>query len=261
MAQSMDCSVCNIRFAELDIPIKCNSCSLPVHSKCTKLSAMELKCLGMKNGSLKYFCDACDQGLKELPELKAMLRKLLFEVESLKNSHTQNNAGTQFDSEFIINEINERNKRASNLILYNINESDSTQSDLRITHDLNQVNIVIKSILNNATTLPSPVKVIRLGRSQSNKPRPLKVVFNSVSDVFDILKNKRNLSIDHPNVSVSSDRTQIQRDYMQKLREQLTTRSSNGENGLTIKFIKGVPKIINKSELVDNSSKNIKPFF
>ncbi|KAF0722554.1 Uncharacterized protein FWK35_00025629, partial [Aphis craccivora] len=63
-------------------------------------------CLAIKNGSLKYFCDVCDQGLKELPELKALLRKLLSEVESLKNSHAQH-TGTQVDNEFIINEINE----------------------------------------------------------------------------------------------------------------------------------------------------------
>lgn len=48
---------------------------------------------------------------------------------------------------------------------------------------------------------------------------------------------------------------------MLKLREQLATRSSNGENGLTIKFVRGVPKIINKTEFVDNSSQNKKPFF
>jgi len=105
---------------------------------------------------------------------------------------------------------------------------------LRIAHDLNQVNIVIKSILNNSTALPSLVKVIRLGRPQINKPRPIKVVFNPISDACDILKNKNNLSSDHPTISVSSDCTQNQRDYLLKLREQLTTHSSKGEVGLTI---------------------------
>ncbi|KAF0746240.1 PHD-type domain-containing protein, partial [Aphis craccivora] len=109
---------------------------------------------------------------------------------------------TQVDNEFIINEINERNKRASNFILYNINESDSAQSDLRIAHDLNQVNMVIKSILNNSTALPSP------------------------------FKNKSNPSTDHPTISVSSDRTQNERDYMLKLHVQLTMHSSKGEVGL-----------------------------
>jgi len=59
----------------------------------------------MKNCSLEYFCDVCDQGLKKLLELKAFLRKLLSEVEGLKNSEDQH-TGTQVDNEFIINAIN-----------------------------------------------------------------------------------------------------------------------------------------------------------
>lgn len=61
----------------------------------------------------------CDQGLKELPELK-----LLSQVESLKNSQDQHTS-TQVDYIFRINEINEQHEHTSNLILYNINKSDS----------------------------------------------------------------------------------------------------------------------------------------
>jgi len=108
--------------------------------------------------------------------------------------------------------------------------------------------------------LPSPVKVIRLGRIQAvSKPRPLKVMFNSISDAFDILKNTKSFSANHPTISVSSDRTQNQRDYIiQKLCERFASRTSNGDNGLKIKFVKGVPKIIYKSDFVDNSSQNKK---
>lgn len=72
------CNICNIQFAELDVPVKCDSCALFAHSKCTRLSAAEVKCL-----SLEYFCDGCDKGLNELPELKLFTKKLLVEVESL----------------------------------------------------------------------------------------------------------------------------------------------------------------------------------
>lgn len=71
MAQPNFRPVCDTRFAKLDVPIKCSTCSLRVHGKCSKLSALEIKCLGLKNGNFKYFCEAFDQGLKELPELKA----------------------------------------------------------------------------------------------------------------------------------------------------------------------------------------------
>jgi hypothetical protein len=69
------CNICYIQFAELDIPVKFDSCTLSAHSKYTGLSTTEVKCLSLKNKSLKYFCDSCDQGLKELPELKLLIKK------------------------------------------------------------------------------------------------------------------------------------------------------------------------------------------
>ncbi|KAL4107337.1 hypothetical protein QTP88_017699 [Uroleucon formosanum] len=116
---SLNCVVCSSHLAKLDVPIKCNSCSGAFHTKCTGLSNTEIKCLSLKNRSLKYFCSTCEQGLKELPELKLLIKKLLVEVEGLKNCPLQR-SNNEVCNEFIINEINERNRRASNLICYNL---------------------------------------------------------------------------------------------------------------------------------------------
>ncbi|KAF0701796.1 MI domain-containing protein, partial [Aphis craccivora] len=110
MAQDLICYVCNSKFASLDIPVKCDGFSLLSHSKCSKLTATELKCISLKNQCLKFFCDFCDQGLKEITELKTLIKKLLVEVESLKNSSCKS-VESQGD-DFIINEIHERNIRS-----------------------------------------------------------------------------------------------------------------------------------------------------
>jgi len=158
------------------------------------------------------------------------------------------NSNNSFDNEFIINEINDRNSRATNLIFYNIEECDSNQSVDRIAHDINQINNTIKSIGVDSEIVP--LKVIRLGRYQSGKLRPIKAVFSTSTNTFDILKNKRKLSLHVPpsRINISSDRTLLQRDSMKKLRDELAARSSNGETGLIIKFIKGVPRIVKNLE-------------
>lgn len=180
----------NNQFSELDIPVKCDSCSLSAHSKCAGLSATEVKCISLKNRSLKYFCGNCDQGLKELPELKLLIKKLLVEVENLKNrnfnSDSSNMSSVQFSNEFIFNEINERNRCANNLLFYNIEECDSNRLDDCIAFDLVQINNVIKNIL--VDTSINPKKVFRIGRSQAGKSRPIKAIFDSKSDLFDILR-------------------------------------------------------------------------
>jgi len=50
-------------------------------------SATEVMFLSLKNNSLKQFYDGCDQGLRELPELKLLIR-LLVAVENLKNMNS-----------------------------------------------------------------------------------------------------------------------------------------------------------------------------
>lgn len=90
----------NDQFAEFDNPLKCDNCSSLVHNKCSGLSATEFKYFGLKNRFLKFFCVNCDQGLKELPELKTLIYKLFidfYNINSINNTH--------FTDEFVSNEI------------------------------------------------------------------------------------------------------------------------------------------------------------
>ncbi|KAL5245471.1 hypothetical protein ACI65C_012881, partial [Semiaphis heraclei] len=178
----------------------------------------------------------CDQGLKELPELKTLIKKLLVDVDNIKNitiNNTNSTDNINFSNEFVINEINE--------------QSDSNRSDDRITSDFNHINNIISIILSDISRdIPIPLKVIRLGRYQPGKMRPIKTIFSTATDVFDIIRNKKKIT--HSNlpsiINISTDRTPNQRESMKKLREELASRTNNGETGLTIKFQRGVPKII-----------------
>jgi hypothetical protein len=180
-------------------------------------------------------------------------------VENLKNmnfnSDSSNTSSVHFSNEFIFNEINECNRCANNLLFYNIEECNSNRLDDRISFDLVQINNVIKTILVDTSIIPK--KVIRIGRSQAGKSRPIKVIFDSKSDVFDIIKNKRKLSQCNSSLSsinISTDRTLYQREAMKKLREELKQRTSKGEMDLTIKFVNGVPDIVKKSEIISTHS-------
>lgn len=140
VSNSNNCSKCDMMFVELDAQVKCDGCNAVLHNVLKKhkvfgTSSGELKCLALKNRNLKYFYDPCSNGLREIPELKLLINRLLTEVSELKNS--------SHSEEIIINEINERNIGASNLILYNVPESTSSVIADKITHDFNLVNNVI----------------------------------------------------------------------------------------------------------------------
>lgn len=144
------------------------------------------------NGILKYFCNSYDQGFKELPNLKLLIKKLFTEVDELKVKFQSVDTTKSLDNDLIINEINDRYTRASNLIFYNIAENESNQVDVRFSHDLEQVNNLI---ISESHVRPVLVKVIRLGRYRNDKkPRPLKMIFSSPADAFDAIKCNHKLS-------------------------------------------------------------------
>lgn len=90
-----------------------------------------------------------------------------------------------------------------------------------------------------------PIEVIRLGHSLSDKPRPLKVLFNFMAETLDVIKNKKGLSNVNTisSIIIRTDRTDYQRETMRKLCEELYPRKSNGKSGITIQFLKGVSSI------------------
>lgn len=237
--------ICNLGFAELDFPIKCEGCTFLTHDKCSGLNNSEIKCLGFKNRNLKFFCEACNNGLRDIPELKLLINRLLPEVNELKSQKNNNNVQNHSE-EFIIGEVGERNIRLSNLIFYNVPESNLDNAVGRVNHDSNLVINIIDSIITDGNIRPSIV--IRLGIHGKNNPRPIKAVFSTPADVFEILKSKKKfLSLQPPStIGISSDRTLYQRNSMKKLRNELESRRTNGEIDLIIKYIRGTPTIVTK---------------
>lgn len=79
------CYVCNFHFAESDVSVKCDGCCALGHVKCTELRTSEFGYLGLPGRLLRFFCLSCEQGLRELPVLKELVKKLQSEVDGLKN--------------------------------------------------------------------------------------------------------------------------------------------------------------------------------
>jgi len=124
--------------------------------------------------------------------LKILINRLLSEVNQLKNKKNNINNVSHCSEEFKINEIGDRYIRAFNLIIYNITESNSDNTADRIAHNSNVVSILIDSIISGDKII-RPTKLLRLGIRGHDKPLPIKVIFSSPVDVFEILKSKKKL--------------------------------------------------------------------
>lgn len=137
-------------------------------------------------------------------------------------------------------EIEERQRRANNLIFVGIPEITEKSFKVRQEHDVREV-IKILQIIDYECS--GPTKIIRLGKYSYGKDRPLRVCFQSADIVKQILRSKSKLT---GSVRVYADLTLSQRHYFNSLKQKLLDRERNGEKDLILKYINGFPKIVKK---------------
>lgn len=146
-----------------------------------------------------------------------------------------------------IAESNERIRRSKNIMVYNLKESASSDINTKKAHDSELVLKLFSPVL---STLPQgEIKSVRVGKKLADKPRPLKVVLSSPTDVSTLLGNfaadaaaQSDPAFSH--VKLSRDRTPRELQHLKDLNAELELRKSRGEKELTIKFVNNVPQIV-----------------
>lgn len=180
----------------------------------------------------------------DIAELNKRYNSAENKIVSLENNIKQikadsiNKSDLVFHCEDVLTEMRERNFREKNIIITGIPELKSSITEERLKHDINKVTMLIKSAKVENTC---PVHCIRLGKYRPNYSRPIKAIFTSYDQVKNILKNRR---CTEGNVKIYSDNTPQQQKYLNTVKEELELRKGRGENNIIIKYIKGVPKIV-----------------
>ncbi|KAL3286445.1 hypothetical protein HHI36_000952 [Cryptolaemus montrouzieri] len=148
---------------------------------------------------------------RENRALKNELKVVNYEVVVLKH----NKQGLNFS------EINDMLYRSNNVIIYNL-----TLSSAKLTRG----------------DIP---KVVVVGK-KGPKNRPTKVILTCRDTVMKVLKNSFNIknAFKDRKISISDDRTDLERTFLNETRDQLHERLQAGEKNWIIKHTKGVPAIV-----------------
>ena len=138
-------------------------------------------------------------------------------------------------------ELEEKDKRKTSLIIHGIKESVSEESEDREEDDLGVVAAMLHELKceNVAVT-----KVIRLGKRPESidgnvaKPRPIKMVVESVEQKMQIISSAKNLRMaqegDWKTVFIHQDLTIKEREQRRKLLQELKDRKEKGETDLIL---------------------------
>lgn len=160
------------------------------------------------------------------------------DIGSLKNGDT-----TRISSDFLCNEViqesQERSIRSKNIILIGVPEPEVGSPETRRGSDKTKALNILTPILKNSADL---VYTYRLGKYAPGKTRHMKLCFSSQDCAKNILRNKNKIT--DITVKLFSDSTPNQQKHLKLLKEELNRRTQCGEKNLTIKYVKGIPKII-----------------
>lgn len=222
--------------------IDCSVCKNPFIHSCVDLTTTEVRTIKSKKG-LSWSCRNCNILSNDIAELKAAILGLR---QDLLNKEASNTNISDHTFELLLGELNDRNHRKQNVILFNVEESNSQDVDERHNHDLGVVRGVLSTCSANLNV--DHVEIQRLGRGSANgeRRRPLKVKLNCANDVHVVIKNSSKLRNSHiyRHLTVSFDRTRRQIDYYKKIRAELDSRIEEGATDLKIKYKQGIPTIV-----------------
>nr|CAI5833593.1 unnamed protein product [Callosobruchus analis] len=191
---------------------------------------------------IDWTCTACREHGNDIKGLKSLILQLQKEVQDLRFN---NNRCDPVQFEEIVEEVNQRNRRKRNLIIFKIeDQNQQEQNQVKINHEKTSTTNLIR-VLDPDVVIPD-LKPVRLGPFTQGKNRPIKVVLGSEHDVHRLIRNSKILKThkNYKNISISFNRTPRQIEYYLNLKIELENRKKSSETNLHIKYVKGIPQIV-----------------
>jgi TolA-binding protein len=134
------CSLCEVNAR----CFPCDACKKSFCKECADLTETEVRAIELKNRIMRFFCKNCDDAIALVPKLSDMISQLQGQVNQLVLN--QQKASPIINKESIINELQDRQNRSKNVIVYNVPESRSSVINQRIVHDNDQIANVINDL-------------------------------------------------------------------------------------------------------------------
>lgn len=254
------CVKCEVQAPDLD-RICCDQCSKCFHSICAGLSRQEALCVRAKDRKISFYCDKCKSLINSITNLNIIVGELRDQIDKLNKDfgdlkikyEAQKTVGdndaekTQTASDInnitqLMEEVNEREIRSKNVLIFNLPESSKPTKDERREDDALRSSNIITTCSNVNLNI---LQVHRLGRYNASIKRPIKIILESRADVIKILQNKSKINIG--NVKIGPDQTKMQQNHFKDLVKQINELRTKGVTNKIIKYINGIPRIVTKN--------------
>lgn len=197
------------------------------------IQAINTKLLTQENTSSAILArmDTLSTEIIALKKENEVLKKDIDNLENNSNNPTQSlNSICDISGLDLVDEIQARENKSCNIMIFNMDESNS---------DVEELAIDLVKKLNIEVNISSAV---RLGK-KSSKPRPIRITFDSPRAVISVPKSKKSLSnvLRWKNTWITTDLTIHQRKFLSSLKKERDQRNRLDNGTWFIKYIRGSP--------------------
>jgi len=237
-----------------------------LHRSITEIRSSQIDMLGQckamnlsQNSTLAEFLASIDFFKSQIVEIRSENTILHNEIATLNNriQVLENSADGSSNMPQLIQALANRKMCDRNIIVHSLQESSSNDLTARIAFN---IKFLDDNIHPCNLTLPQDLKIFRLGHKRSGKPRPLQEVLSSkemaLSFVSTFNSHKRTQLIPANSISISRDRTLIERQEIRRVYTDLENRKKNVEHNFSIRYRNGIPLIVPNDGGVSGSHSN-----
>lgn len=237
------------------VEIKLNSLEKDINQKADKKQIEQLE--EMLNNK------ADSAALKMLEEritnIESRTEKDSLHITGPSNTETKTNVSEETSTVNIKNRVDDNVKelidrewRKNNIVVFNIKESESEETDERKLHDTEEASKLLNSELKINTAVTKPVR-LGLKRDNSKFPRPLRLTVDNEETKWKILKAAKNLldsrEESYKTVFIKKDMTPMEREKERELRAQLAEKKRlSAEKGETCSWFIRKGKIVKQHQ-------------
>ena len=239
----------------------CEICEKWYHIECQNISEQVYEFLVKEGNSVHWFCDKCNGAAAKIYKMVCAVKVKQDEIETKVDFVTEkvelleNAMEAKMDAKIaeLRRDQEEIEKRRTNLIIYEVAESNSPNSGERKRDDEHKVRSIFRKL---QVQEPDVKSVSRLGKKQDGNVRPVKVVFGSERNKQAIMNRVKSLRISKQqddaevlkDIHIAPDMTQRQREERRGLMKELEKRKQEGEKDLVIRNGRIVQKNIFRRE-------------
>jgi hypothetical protein len=257
------CGSCGIVVLDTDRSLECEICKFWHHIDCEEVPILIYEAIeNDPSGILHWYCRKCNCSVVKIIEqvssldkrqsaTEAKVRDIDMRVEDLESKVTDTNdsldrINSTFDDvvntkmEDTLRELQDRDRRKGNIIVFGVGESSNEDSAVRLEHDFKAVQDLGKAVdIENIEV----DRIYRLGTVNSENKfflaRPMKVVLKQHSAKGQILRQSKTLRDKGGKWKdwyVKPDRTPKAREGTRALLAEIETRRAQGEQDLGIRY-------------------------